>query len=120
MDYSVGEITYFADVTTMQSHVTIQCCNVLEATITDVTFHRLRFTTHRQHITLLHQVITVTACATSECGRSDFNGLLFYSNFPSSSWLLAPNVRSLVCWIFYKLIDLPVTQQRVAKNNKYN
>jgi len=41
----MGEMTYFSDVSTMQSHVTIQCCNVLKATITHMTFHRFRFTT---------------------------------------------------------------------------
>ena len=40
-----GEMTYFADVTTVQSHVTIQRCDVLEAAITYMTLHRLRFTT---------------------------------------------------------------------------
>jgi len=37
---------YFAHVSTMQPHVTIQRCNVLEATIAHVAFHRLWFTKH--------------------------------------------------------------------------
>ena len=60
VENTVGEMTYFADITTMQSHVTIQCCDVLEATITYMTFHWLRFTTDRHNPTSLHQATTLT------------------------------------------------------------
>jgi len=80
-----GEMTYFADVTTVQSHVTIQRCDVLEAAITYMTLHRLRFTTQtdRQtdrtyHCTMpLHSLCN--ACYSVNTVAYTMNSMYFYS-----------------------------------------